>query len=50
MSIASFFVNRIREMVSFEFSEDMEKYFYRLVLSVGQRVPMRNRTSDLEIQ
>ena len=30
------FVNRIREMVSFELGKEKEKDFFRLVTSVGQ--------------
>ena len=31
------FVNRIREMVSFELGKEIEKDVFRLVTSVGQR-------------
>ena len=30
-------VNRLRKMVSFEFSKEIEKHVFRLVTSVGER-------------
>ena len=45
------FVNRIKEMISFEFGKEMEKDVFCLVTSVGQirkcENPIRNQTSDL---
>ena len=47
------FVNRVREMVSFELGKEIEKDNFRHVTSLGQRkkfwVPMKNWTSDLRI-
>ena len=49
MEILTMFVNRIRQMVSFELGRGIEKDVFHLVLSrawdkENKRVPMRNRT------
>ena len=53
MSIASYFVYRLRKMVSFKLSKEIENDVFRHVMSVGQTkkflVHTRNRTSDLRI-
>ena len=46
----SFFIDRIREMVSLELGKEIKKDIFHLVTSVKKFwVPMRNRTSDLRL-